>query len=145
MPTNHKSLTISDVIALGETLVALGNQYPLTYRTERDFFPLVMAYLRGRVPTLKPEAQVEDGRVDFRVGGTNPAYLELAVAPRALQDPDFPALVIPGHGAPTQLYASQNTTELQKLRAIPQSKAKNRYLLLIDFRAGRKRSAVKAQ
>ena len=34
----------------------------------------------------------------------------------------------------TQLYATQNKTELRKLKAIPQSQAKNRYLLLVDLR-----------
>ncbi len=32
-----------------------------------------------------------------------------------------------------QLYAKQNKRELEKLKQVPQSKAKNRYLLLLDL------------
>lgn len=130
----HKSLTISDAKALGQALIEVADTYPTRFLTETDFYPLVVAYLRGRVPALKPEAIVVGGSVDFRVGGPNPALLELAVAPRELRDGCQDALKFPGHGRAPQLHASQNKSELKKLRAVPQSQAKNRYLLLLDFR-----------
>ena len=130
----HKSLTLEDVSILGSALIEIADLYPLTYRTERDFFPLVLAYLHGRVPSVKTEVGATAGKIDFRIGGSNPAVLELAVAPRALSDPDHASQKFPGHQATTQLYASQNRTELRKLKGIPQTKAKNRYLLLLDLR-----------
>ena len=130
----HKSLTIPDTKALGQALIDVADAYPTRFLTETDFYPLVVAYLRGRVPALKTEAIVVGGSVDFRVGGPNPALLELAVAPRELRDGRQDNLKFPGHSKAPQLHASQNKTELKKLRTVPQSQAKNRYLLLLDFR-----------
>ena len=58
------------------------------------------------------------GRIDFRIGSTNPAVIELVVCPKR------------GGG---NLYGSQNRAELSKLVRIPQSKARLRVLLLIDL------------
>jgi len=58
-------------------------------------------------------------RIDYRVGGTNPVLIELAVRPE--------------DGA-SQLYGSQNKPELVKLTRIPQSRAKLRALLLMDLK-----------
>jgi hypothetical protein len=57
-------------------------------------------------------------RIDFRLGGPNPVLIELAVRPR--------------DGA-SELYGSQNTPELDKLLRYPQSRAKLRALVLMDF------------
>jgi hypothetical protein len=130
---SHKSLTKEIVSALGTFLVELADKYPLTFLTEQDFYPAVVAYLYERVPSVTTEVGVEKGLVDFRTGGDNPGLLELAVAPRRLHDPDHPDLEFPGHGDATQLYASQNTAELDKLKVVPQAQAKNRYLLLLDI------------
>lgn len=83
---------------------------------------------------MTTEHSVDDGLIDFRVGGTNPSVIELAVAPRQIGDLIRPTTVFPGHAAATQLYASQNRTEIVKLNAIPFSQAKTRYMLLLDFR-----------
>jgi len=141
--SSHKSLTLADVGALGSALIEIADLYPFAYRTERDFFPLVLAYLHGRVPSVKAEVGVTAGRIDFRIGGPNPALLELAVAPRALSDPDHPEQTFPGHQATTQLYASQNKKELRKLKDVSQTRAKNRYLLLLDMRGVHDFSALK--
>lgn len=58
-------------------------------------------------------------RIDYRVGGTNPVLLELAVRPA---------------DGTCQLYGSQNKPELLKLTRFPQSQAKLRALLLMDFK-----------
>ena len=58
------------------------------------------------------------GAIDFRVGGPNPVLIELAVRPR--------------DGA-SELYGSQNRPELIKLTRYPQSQAKLRVIVLIDF------------
>lgn len=139
-----KQFTTDDVTSLGKMLIEVADRYPLQYLTERDFFPLVCAYMKGRVPRLHPEVAVDSGAIDFRIGGSNPSVIELAVAPRAFADPHAPATVFPGHSAATQLYATQNGTELKKLSAVPQSRAKMRYLLLVDFRSAFEKAQLKA-
>lgn len=131
--STHKSLTIEDVQNLGAALIHVADIYPLDFLSERTFFPLVVTYLSGRVPGIEPEVGNENGVIDFRVGGTNPAALELAVAPRAFVDPNHTGQAFPGHKQKTQLYASQNKPELKKLRSLPQTRARNRYLLLLDL------------
>lgn len=128
-----KSLNIQDVVDLGIALLEVADKYPTRYLTERDFAPLVIAYLKGRVPKIQTEVSTTGGDIDFRVGGTNPALLELAVAPRALKDSCAPDVAFPGHGKATQLYATQNKSELKKLLAITQAQAKGRFLLLLDL------------
>ena len=124
------TLTIDDVKAIAAALLIVGNAYPLQFVTEKDFYPLVEAYLFGRMPRVKREHSVEDGRIDFKIGGTNPAYLELAVTPRPLVDE---AAGERANTKPGTLTGSQNKTELNKLSLIPQSKAKGRFVLLIDL------------
>jgi len=127
----HKRLTVADVHNLGRVLIETANRYPLSFRTERDFYPLIAAYVQGRVPTATPEYRVEGGAIDFRFGGTNPALLEVALAPRAFKDHNLPGQTFPGHGQGNQLYASQNKNELKKLS---ESKPRSmRFLLLVDF------------
>ena len=145
MPTpRHSSLTLAVVSALGKNLIRVADKFPTRFLTERDFFPLVLAYLSGRVPNLSTEVTVEDGDIDFRTGGPNPALLELAVAPRELSDSRRPDLTFPGHGSATQLYATQNISELTKLFSVPPARARNRYLLLLDFRDGHDLRSLKA-
>lgn len=133
--TSHTRLcTTEDVKQLGAALIKVADQYPTRFLTERDFFPLVVAYLHGRFPGVSAEHAVEQGAIDFRLGGTNPSVIELAVAARALQDAAFTTLHFPGHASATQLYASQNRSELAKLGRVSQTRARKRYLLLLDFR-----------
>ncbi len=108
------------------------DRYETAFRTERDFYPLVVSFLYWELKGLQAEAGAGGRRaIDFKIGKTtNPAYLELAVAPRVLGDVERgPSGTLPNK---TQLYASQNKSELEKL-----SKAgavKGRFLLLIDLR-----------
>lgn len=127
----HKKLTIEDVKQLGSCLIDVSDAYPTQFLTERDFFPLVVAYLKGRVPGLETEATVEGGVADFRLGGPNDTWLELAVQPRQLRDHHFPELHFPGHAAVNTLFPSQNKSELSKLKN--ESKGKTRFLLLVDL------------
>jgi hypothetical protein len=130
----HAKLTIGNVKNLGRMLIETSNIYPTKFLTERDFFPLVYAYLKGVVPKITPEMAVEGGKVDFRFGGTNPTLLELAVQPRILVDANYENITFPGHASKTSLYASQNKSELNKL--ILETQGKTRFLLLIDFHGG---------
>lgn len=134
-----------DVVDLGEALMAVGDRYPTRFLTERDFFPLVIAYLHGRVPKVKPEARVRNGQVNFRIGQKNGALVELAVAPRQLRDPNADDVQFPGHKNATQLSAAQNESELRKLGAEPQSRAKKRYLLLVNFQRNADLDDLRAQ
>lgn len=129
----HKILTTQDVIDLGQALLKTSNLYPLRFVTERDFFPLVVTYLNGRVPALETEVSTDHGRIDFQLKGNNPTWLELAVQSRALTDKNCPNIEFPGTDLGT-LYASQNRNELQKLMTEP--KGKTRFLLLLDLNGG---------
>lgn len=133
-PLAHKKLTIADVKELGRTLIEVANLYPTKFLSERDFFPLVVAYLTGRVPSLVPEVSTTEGRIDFQLKGTNPTWLELAVQPRTLTDKNFPNILFPGNSTRNSLYASQNRTELHKL--MKESTGKTRFLLLVDLHGG---------
>jgi hypothetical protein len=129
---NHKTLTLDLAWRLGRMLVAISDKYPVVFRTEIDFYPLVLSFFHVEFPTIEAEFKEQSGYIDFKFGGTtNPAYLELAVAPRALGDLEDPGAKAP---AKTQLYAKQNRTELEKLSTIPQTRAKQRVLLLVDLR-----------
>lgn len=129
----HKKLNIVDVIQLGKMLIEVSNSFPTRFLTERDFFPLVVAYLTGRVPSLQPEVQLNGGVADFRLGGSNDTWLELAVQPRQLRDANNLSLHFPGHAAKNALYPSEkaNGKELKKLMCEP--KGKTRFLLLVDL------------
>lgn len=130
-PASHKILSIADVTDLGRALINVANSYPTRYLTERDFFPLVITYLTGRIPTLAAEAASSEGVIDFQLKGTNPTWLELAVQPRTIVDVNCPSVKFPGHSAKNALYASQNRPELRKLMLEP--KGKTRFLLLLDL------------
>ena len=130
-PAAHKKLTIADVLDLGRTLIDVSNQYPTRYLTERDFFPLVMTYLTGRIPSVEAEVASSEGVIDFQLKGNNPTWLELAVQPRAIVDANCPTVKFPGHRFKNSLYASQNRPELRKLMLHPTGKT--RFLLLLDL------------
>ena len=129
-PKPHTKLTIADVQALGKMLIEVADLYPLTYVTERHFFPLVVAYLSGRVPGLEPEVETKGGRIDFHLKGNNPCLLELAVQSRKLRDVHCQDIYFPSESA-RPLYASNNSPELKKL--IKSKGAKTRFLLLVDL------------
>lgn len=130
-PKKYDGLTIDLAKKLGRMLLEISDKYPLFFRTETDFYPLVFAYFHLDFPGIRAEFAHQLGRIDFKFGGTtNPGYLELAVAPRALGDLERPRKAPPK----TELYATKNSTELKKLSALPQSKAKQRVLLLVDLR-----------
>jgi hypothetical protein len=129
--TAHKILTIEDVQQLGRVLIDVSNLYPTRYLTERDFFPLVVTFLTGRLPSVVPEVASTEGVIDFQLKGNNPTWLELAIQPRKIIDPNSPRVVFPGHNHKNSLYASQNRPELRKLMFAPIGKT--RFLLLVDL------------
>lgn len=127
-----QALTIEAVKELGRMLIEVGAQYPLRYVTEMDHYPLVIAYLHGRAPLAKPEVRQTNnpGRIDFRVGGRNPVNLELAMTSRNLADLDDPDLK--GPRTSSQLYPSENASELRKLSQFKPSESRANFLLLVD-------------
>ncbi|MCC7541189.1 MAG: hypothetical protein IT379_33530 [Deltaproteobacteria bacterium] len=130
---NAHTLTLDDVKRLGAALLDVADRYPTGFVTEIDFYPLVIAFLSWKLAGLKAEARVGGGTaVDFKVTRTtNPAYLELAVAPRILGD--LEAEVPKAFPNKTQLYATQNASELNKLSSLGGA-TKGRFLLLLDLR-----------
>ncbi|MCC7535016.1 MAG: hypothetical protein IT379_02315 [Deltaproteobacteria bacterium] len=131
---NAHTLTLGDVKRLGAALLDIADRYPTGFVTEIDFYPLVIAFLSWKLAGLKAEARGGEGTeaVDFKVTRTtNPAYLELAVAPRVLGD--LEADVPKAFPNKTQLYATQNASELNKLSSLGGA-TKGRFLLLLDLR-----------
>jgi len=129
---SYATLTLANVKALAASLMEVADRYPTTFRTEVDFYPLVVAFLSWKLRGLRAEAPA-DGKqaIDFKVGGTtNPAYLELAVAPRALGDLESTKTKLPNK---TQLYATANESEMKKL-STRGGGTKGRFLLLVDLR-----------
>ena len=112
-------------------LIKLRKDYSNPQKSERGLDPIFYGYITAAHPNLKVTRQLhirfygaaKPSRIDFRVGGTNPTVLELAVRPSSGQQ---------------QLCGPQNHDELLKLSKVPPSKAKWRILLLIDL----KRSAM---
>lgn len=131
-------LKTDHVVLLGKHLLKHVHAAPLTFVTERDFLPVAYLYLRDKFKNrVTPEYKSIGGFIDFRIGdtdgNTNPAVLELAVAPRQLRDSKNPDLKIPGLSLATAMYATANKSELIKLGQVPQSRAKRRYLLVVDL------------
>jgi hypothetical protein len=68
-PATHKKLTIADVHSLGRVLIDVANLYPTRFLTERDFFPSVVTYLTGRIPSVETEVASSEGNIDFQLKG----------------------------------------------------------------------------
>jgi hypothetical protein len=141
-PAAHKKLTIADVQGLGRVLINVANLYPTRFLTERDFFPAVVTYLTGRIPSVDTEVASSEGTIDFQLKGNNPTWLELAVQPRTLVDSNCPTVRFPGHIHRNALYASQNRPELRKL--MQAKTGVTRFLLLVDLTGKYDVTALKA-
>ncbi len=95
--------------------------------TEQDANLLVYGFLSARLADVRREWRIcvagrkHPLRIDFRIGGTNPAVVEFALRPKT------------GHG--TALSVASNVDELKKLGRVSSTKARWRYLLLIDLRS----------
>lgn len=93
-------------------------------RREQLLDPILYGYLQGRFGNMSRQhwvhmhARPRPQRIDFRCGGNNPVVIEFAVRP-------------PEGG--TELYGSQNRSELRKLCRVSQASARLRVLLLIDL------------
>ena len=116
-----------DAIAAAKVLLRLRDDYSNPPKRERELDPLFYAYLKGHLHKVKVSRQEyvyfagssKPSRIDYRVGGSNPTMIELAVRPP---------------GGIQELMGPQNLKELKKLSKVPQSKAKRRMLLLLDLR-----------
>lgn len=117
----------AEVTAVAKVLLKLRGDYSNPPKQERELDPLFFAYLKGHLGQVKVSRQEpvyfanskKPSRIDYRVGGPNPSFIELAVRP------------------PTgiqELMGPQNLKELKKLSKIPTTKAKRRILLLLDLR-----------
>ncbi len=111
----------------GLALFRLRTKYSKRFNLETELDPIFFGYLTGRYPKIRVSRQFHvrfassknPSRIDFRIGGTNPTLLELAVRP-----PE----------GTQQLNGPQNHTELKKLSKFPNSEARRRILLLIDLK-----------
>ena len=121
-------LKTEDIVAAANALLNLRKDYSNPPKRERELDPLFYAFMKGHLGKLKVSRQhlvyftgkSRPSRIDYRIGGTNPILLELAVrSPTGVQE----------------LMGPQNSKELKKLSKIPTSQAKRRVLLLLDLNA----------
>ncbi len=140
--TLNKHFGLKSAVTMGQAMLKIADSYPIVFLTERDFYPAVLAYLADNYPPVSVEFKQGKGNIDFRIGGTNPTLLELAVQPRELSDPNNPSLVFPGHNTRTALQRSANNSELTKLKE--SAKAKRRILLLLDLTGKYDETSLKA-
>ena len=117
----------SEAISAASALVDLRKDYSNPPKTERGLDPIFYGYITAAHSKVKVSRQVhikfhgakKPSRIDFRIGGSNPTVLELAVRPTDGQQ---------------QLCGPQNLDELRKLSKVTPSKAKRRILLLVDLK-----------
>jgi len=110
-----------------QALIELRRDYSNPPKTERGLDPIFYGYIRAAHPHVKVSRQIHmkfhgssrPSRIDYRLGGTNPSVVELAVRPSDGQQ---------------QLCGPQNYQELLKLSKVIPSKAKRRILLLVDLK-----------
>lgn len=118
-------MNIEDVTEAGVAILHLLQDYhrPPAHR-EMLIDPIIYAYMKGRFGAVSRQHHVsvygsrKPKRIDFRVGGTNPVVLELAVRSPL------------GSGS---LLGQPNTSELRKLCKVSTTQASLRVLLLIDL------------
>lgn len=116
-----------EAIKAALALIELRSDYSNPPKTERGLDPIFYGYLRGTYQKVRVSRQMQmtfsgasrPSRIDYRVGGTNPTVLELAVRPE---------------DGKQQLNGPQNHHELLKLSKVVPSKAKRRVLLLVDLK-----------
>ena len=118
-------MNIEQVTEAGVQILHLQDDY---YRppAQREMLidPILYAYMKGKFGSVTRQHHVavygsqRPKRIDFRVGGSNPVVLELAVRP-------------PTGGG--HLLGGPNTSELRKLCKVSTTQAKLRVLLLIDL------------
>lgn len=117
-------MNIEELTEVGSAILKVLSDYHKAPHRERLIDPVLFAYLRGRFEAVERQHHVsvygstKPKRIDFRVGGSNPVVLELAVRP-------------PGGGG--ELLGKPNTPELRKLCKVSTTQAKLRALLLIDL------------
>ena len=115
-------MNIADIQDVGEEVLRLRDGYHNPPKGERAVDVLLFGYLSGRFSNVRRQHGVylygsnTPKRIDFRLGGTNPVVLELAVRP--------------ANGG-SHLSGPNNQTELNKLCRVKE--AKLRALLLIDL------------
>jgi hypothetical protein len=120
----ERSLNIEEITEAGTEILKVLSDYHRAPHREMLIDPVLFAYLRGRFGAVERQHHVsvygstKPKRIDFRIGGSNPVVLELAVRP-------------PTGGG--HLLGKPNTSELRKLCKVSTTQAKLRALLLIDL------------
>lgn len=103
-----------------KALLLADNSLSWRKRKESYLDGVLLGLLEGTVGKMKYQYNVKGGRIDFRHGGTNPAFVELVVIKHGVEP-----------------YAKSNASELWKLTRIKHAKARRRVLLILDA-SGRK-------
>lgn len=111
-------IRIRDLQKAGEAVLGLSNQVSWSRQKEQWLHGVLLGYLEARFGHMQTEFHPWEGdlrRVDFRHSVTNPVLIEL---------------VVMRHGG--EQSRKMNDPELRKLASIPHSRAKSRYLLILD-------------
>jgi hypothetical protein len=116
-------MNISSIIDAARTILRLLEDYSRPPNREMLLDAMLYAYLEGCYGHMARQFQAPlpgkpAARVDYRRGTVAPVMIEFAVRS-------------PGGGG--QLYGSQNRAELCKLTRFSRTRARMRYLLLIDL------------
>lgn len=105
----------ADIIEeIGKKTIEIAEMIGWHRTKEQRLDVVVLTLLHERVGRMRFQYQVGNGRIDFRYGGTNPAFIEL---------------VVRRHG--NEHNQSQNKKEIRKLCRV--KNAKQRYLLIVDL------------
>jgi hypothetical protein len=110
-------IRIQDLLKAGNVVNALSQQVSWGRQKEQWLHGVLFGYLEAEFGHMESEYHPDGGRrrIDFRHGVSNPTLIEL---------------VVRRHGA--EQSRRQNDAELRKLSRVPHSRAKSRFLLILD-------------
>jgi hypothetical protein len=118
-----RTLTKTKLEQAGKAVIALFNEERfvpiLNRRYEKSIQLVLLGYLQAKVGSMKLEYKLARERIDFRYGGGHPSLVEL--------------VTISDSGYNVEHNPNRNLAELRKLSKFDRSKARVKYLLILDF------------
>jgi hypothetical protein len=118
-----KTLTSEKLTKAGEEVIRLFTEKRfapiLNRRYEKSIQLVLLGYLQSSVGSMKLEYPISQESIDFRYGGDHPSLVEL--------------VTISHSGYNVEHNANRNMSELKKLSKFDRSKARVKYLLILDF------------
>jgi hypothetical protein len=119
----YETLTSEKLTKAGKEIIKLFTEKRfapiLKRRYEKSIQLVLLGYLQASVGRMKLEHPVANEKIDFRYGGDHPSLIEL--------------VTISHSGYNVEHNANRNLSELKKLSKFDRSKARVKYLLILDF------------